>query len=310
MWDNYETDTVVDQFVKFWATVLTIKFNTANGIKTLSEMDSIIIDNGYNEGGFYPLILALAVFFGADRPIPEIVLPIIGTGYTPSTPLSQQANNLPTSKLTNNRFWNLPKNLECSKYQKLYPESTFKGTKVIILTSTNAVSAGDILPHIFRNSTTVNPSDLGNGLKSILIGSIDGRLQGLSARTTVGDYATKSSQLSLLPSILGTTAVLPSYNLFNESVSGLVNTATGKNLSSQLPEIKIDGLDNKGPIEASFEEEAGFLQAFGFSSTYKRDNEQYRVFNDVIGLPQPYVSTSYHHPYLEDSILAAISEDN
>jgi len=309
MWDNYKTDTTIDQTSKMFAEVMKSEFMTPSGIKKLSEMDQIIIDNGSNIGGLSEYIPGLAALFGNNRPALDSIFPYNGSGYAASSTLKQLVKTLPPDNLRTTKFWSWPEEVECSKIQEKYPESIFKGNKLILITSTTAFSGGDIYPHYFRNTRADNPGEIGNGIKSILVGTVDGRIQGYSTDIFYSNYPTKNSILSLIPSVMGITAPIESFSLGGERLGGFYNIYTKKNLTNQVPEIKIDGLfEKEGPIAASIDEEGGFLQAFGFSTVYLRNIPIYSRFNDVLGLPKPYQGNTYHYPYLEDAILTATEE--
>jgi len=304
-WEEYGKSTLIDQYAKLWAAILSTKFTTESGqVKTLSQMDSIIIDNSNNDGGFNEVVLALASFFGDDRPSLQFISSSVGTGFSASTSLKEIVGNLPSSNEIRLQFWNRTMDLECLKYREKYPEAVFSGKSVIILTSVNAFSAGDILPHYFRNTRSEDYGNLGNEVKSILVGNIDGRFAGLSSSFTPFNYPARTSIFSLAPSILGITAPLYSYRLRGENNITYYNSYTKEPITSQLPEIKIDNKD--GPTAAWFEDDGGFFQAFGFSTVYERgQNSRYNRFASISERPIPYQSNTYHHPFLEDAILAS-----
>jgi len=307
-YDVYKESTFTDLQAKMWAVIMSTFVTVPDNKETkqirFSELDSIIIDNSNNIGGYQESILALSSFFGENRPNISFINSYKGVGFAYPSTIEETSNNFPPSKDT--IFKNITSEIPCDKYQELYPEAKFKGKKVIVLTSTEALSSGDIVPHYFRNTKAANYRDLGNNITSTFIGTIDGRIQGSSQATPLTHTLTKDSVITIAPDVGNITTPVQAYQIRGESNNYGYNTYTQESLCSQLSEIKIDGLSNSGPISAWREDEAGTYQAFGFSSTYLRDNEQYSRFNKIIGLPQAYNSSTYHYPWLEDAILASL----
>jgi hypothetical protein len=192
--------------------------------------------------------------------------------------------------------------VQATKYQAIYPDATFTGDRVVHLTSTIAFSAGDTYHHYWRNHKGPDYKDIGNGVQSIFIGSLDGRLHGGSSMDTV-DIITRTSQFKIAPSVNGPYANIQAYLLHGESVSGFIDTFSKLCNTNQLPYIKVDGLNDAGPIAAWVEDDAGVYQALGYSTPYLRDTPQYAVFNAAFGLPNPFDNSTYHYPWLEDAIL-------
>jgi hypothetical protein len=304
-WEEYGKSTIIDQYAKMFAAILSTEITTPSGIKRFSEMDSIVIDNSNNTGGFDEVIMAFASFFGENRQNLDLISSSTGTGFSASTTLPQLASNLPPPRSVRLQYWNRTENLECDNYQTIYPLAAVKSQKVVILTSTAAFSAGDIFSHYFRDARKSNFGDLGT-TKSILIGNIDGRIQGFGSFFPKLSAKSRTSILSFIPSVMGITAPIMAYQITGENLSTLYNTFTNKPLTSQLPEIKIDGLDNQGPIAAWFEDEGGLFQAFGFSEVYERGQDsRYNRFKTISERPIPYNQDTYHNPFTEDAILAA-----
>jgi hypothetical protein len=303
MWDDYDSDTLIDHYAKIFAAIFQTRLQTSSDIRRLSQMNSLIIDGGANTGEVLESVLALAGFFGDNRPAISTMFSANGSGFTTSTSGRERASTIPNRLQINNYFWNYPQEIECDKYRTKYQNSMFSGDRVIILTSTNATNSGSLLPHVFRNSRNQNFANLGRNIHSTLIGTIDGRLQGISSSDFYSNYSTRTSIVSLIPDIMKDSAPIKSFSTQNNQLYGFINTYSRKNMTNQLPEIKIDA--NDGPLKAWYEAEGGFLQAFGYTSSYERDREQYARFNSVLGLPIATLGDTYHYPYLEDSILAA-----
>jgi hypothetical protein len=303
--DNYNTDTTIDQFAKMAAAIMKTTFNIGDKTLTFAQMDTIIIDNGSNTGGFIDFLIAFSSFFGDDRPSLVSNYSRNGTGYTPSLTGEQVNNQFPGN--INLNVWNYPEEIPCRKYQLLYPDATFKGKKVVILSSTTSFSAGDVAPHYFRNSRSKNPGDLGNGVTSIIVGNIDGRIQG-TAGFFYSNPPAVTSNFSVGGSVYGQTTSDVIYAMRTESNDGLFNSYTQENAASQLPEIKVEGLNNEGPLRAWVDDSAGYYENFGFYDVFSRDIPRYKIFNDVLGFPVAYQDTTYRVPYLEDSILEAGNE--
>ena len=116
----------------------------------------------------------------------------------------------------------------------------------------------------------------------------------------------RSTYFKIAPSVNGPYVNYPAYLVGGESVVGFFDAYSKRPLTNQLEYIKIDGLNDTGPIAAWLEDEAGVYQAFGFSTPYLRDTPQYAIFNSIIGLPDPLDNTTYHYPWLEDAILTAV----
>jgi hypothetical protein len=312
-WEEYGVSTLIDQYARIFAAILETKVVTGSGeIKRFSEMDSLIIDNASNRGGEDDLMAAFATFFGNNRPSLSVVVSSSGTGFSASNIITEKL--LPSSDIIKLNFWTSSTDLQCDKYQKKYPNAAFKGEKVIFLSSTSAFSAGDVSPHYFRN-TRDNENSFGNlgksvisdkKVSSILIGNIDGRLQGRADNLPNLVSFSRTSVFSFIPSVMGITAPLISYRVVGEDQYTLYNTYTGEPITSQLPEIKIDGINNEGPMNVWFEDDGGFFQAFGFSSVYLRGkNPRYDRFKIISEKPIPYNLLTYHYPFIEDAIIAA-----
>jgi len=302
---NDPESTVINTYSRMWVSVLNSSFEINGKMIKLKDFDSIIIDNSNNIGGYFNINLSLASFFGSDRPSLNSQSSLIGNDFSEPSTTEQIEKSLPSSSLRDNLFVNYPEEVPCQKFQTLY-DTKFSGNKVIFLTSNTAFSAGDAAPHYFRNTRASFPDDLGNGVISKIIGTVDGRLQGYIQPINNVNVLTRNSVFSTAPSVTSITAPINAFSLRGESNYWFYNTFTNKTICSQRDEIKVDGLeDNPGPIACWSEDEAGVYQAWGFSTPYLRNNERYKRFNDVIGLPVPYQSATYHQPWLEDAILAA-----
>jgi hypothetical protein len=295
--DIYGVTTEIDIRAKMWNSVLQ---TVINGVK-FSNMDSIIFDNSNNTGGFVTIWNALASFFGDDRFAYKERYCLADNGLSPALTEEEMDVKFP---------YNYPiklqreGNVNATKYQTLYPGAAFTGKKVVHLTSTVAFSAGDVYVHYWRKRQG-NYKDIGKGIESILIGSVDGRIYGYSNSISSYSLMTKTSAFYNAQSINQQYVPITSYEVGGETATFSVDAYSGKSIGNQLPYTKIDGLNDTGPIDAWSEGDGGFYQASGFSTPYLRDTPQYQVFNNIIGLPQPYNLASIHYPWLEDAILTA-----
>jgi len=294
--DIYNQSTFVDGFAKFWATVLSTPFIIDNEEILFSHLDSIILDNSINSGGFFESCLALSFFFGKNRPNLFTESSFNGNGFSSTINSLQTLGNFPNESLRNVKFTIDTSEIECDKYQQRYPLARFRGNKVIIMNSTVSFSGGDLFSHVFRNAKNKDVSDLGNNVYSSILGTIDGRLQGYSQINFFSNLLNKDS-----PFFTNNGQLIPAFLTVGESFISYSNQHTKKNLCNQLPEIEITG----EPLPSWREDEAGLYQAWGFSESYIRNNSKYEIFNQIIGLPQRYQPNTYHYPLLEDAILEA-----
>lgn len=292
----------LDVFAKLWRTMM----ETEIAGTRMSDMDVILIDNGNNFGGFSDSWYALASFFGTNRLNLERWTVYADNGN--SFPISQQElvdkfpPNFPILLQAP------PPNVECAKYQGLYPDAAFKKSKVVHLTSTISFSAGDVYVHPWRNHEGPDYSDIGGGVKSVLIGTCDGRLHGAAPVVFSQNLITQDVPFKIAPSVNGVNVPVKSYEYGGETASTFIDAYSKKFITNQLDYTQIDGLNGTGPIAAWNEDEAGLYQAFGFSSNYDRGDEpQYAIFNNVIGLPVPFNPATYHYPWLEDAILECLN---
>ena len=152
----------------------------ATMLKKLNEFfpTSYIINIRGNNGGIPSIPFVLSSFFGNQTNGLKTIFPFSGNGNQPS--ISQQEVQDQAN------FTNLQSCIDVSKITynnviaTLYPDAVVRGEgkKVIILTDTNAASAGDTFSHSFRNNDAANPGDIGAGVTSYIVGDIDGRLFG------------------------------------------------------------------------------------------------------------------------------------
>lgn len=143
--------------------------------------DAYIIDVRGNGGGASKIPTALASFFGKTRMV------YTQSVATASRHKEQKLIDMQTIQ-DKASFKNLQETIDTAKLlfndqiAALYPDAVVRGhgKKVLVLTDTNAASNGDLFPHWFRNSEKKNPGDIGHGVKSYIIGDIDGRIFGYS----------------------------------------------------------------------------------------------------------------------------------
>jgi len=125
--------------------------------------------------------LALASFFGDNRPGLDPVKIPIGTGYEPLMRFSELLGNVQTENGGIDNIIQKTSIIDVERSEQVVPGSIFKsdnGTKdVIILTSINTTVTGDIFPTLMLN-TGADTRDIGDGIKTKIVGDINGIIMG------------------------------------------------------------------------------------------------------------------------------------
>lgn len=213
----------------------------ANMLKTLKQFNptSYILNIRRNSGGIRSIPAVLASFFGNKRPLTKQSYSFADMGNRPSLKEQEVADD--------SYFINVERNIIGAEetlndiFAVQFPESMVQtpGTKLIILDNSEAGSAADDGPHWFRNPEGSDPGDMGNGVRSIIIGDIDGRIVG----TTSIQQALFTNVDSILKNSGGEAR--SAVTLFQES--GVQKIRNGSNpyiFSNQNPVIKPDILLN------------------------------------------------------------------
>ena len=116
--------------------------------------------------------------------------------------------------------------------EERYPGSVFKNGPVIILDSQSAGSGGDQLPRFFMGDNL--DGDIGNGVTTKIVGTIDGILEGYSSGNNGLIVSKYGSEFGDTPITIATEGLL--YNLIgNVPTSTRINPATGKPITSLVP---------------------------------------------------------------------------
>ena len=168
--------------------------------------DKIIFDTRTNSGGNPIQTVALACYMGEDRPSlsGNTLARRTDTGFTPlvtnkeylsggvdcaelNFPFTVQVNQL--VDVTNTQIA-----LSASSLTSNF-DTLFTDGDVVINISTSSASAGDTFTHYFLGADPNNSRDMGNNVNLIILGNIDGRLDGGSTPpvypTTCQDTALK-----------------------------------------------------------------------------------------------------------------------
>lgn len=146
-------------------------------METLNQYNptSYIINWRGNEGGSTQFFTTLGAFFGENRPGFEPTKSFADNGNRPGISLQEIDTD---AQFGLQEYLDYFKIIDTDLIASLYPNAIVRtpGTKVFFLTDTNAASAGDFVPHAFRNNDAGTPGDLGSGITSYIVGDIDGRL--------------------------------------------------------------------------------------------------------------------------------------
>ena len=186
-----------------------------------------------------------------------------------------------------------------SSAKTLYPGSVFQGGEVIILTDTDAGSAGDVFPGAMLNSTLGR--DLGADTHLTIFGDIDGRLQGGFGQIPVNPVSDRSPFL-----VDASGEPVSTLQFFGESFTS-PNRADGSTFSNQIEGIKPDcapSLTGKsGGCPLPNDEDVLVHPDLGFTP-----NPRPRLAGDTRPqTPDPNVRSEYRDAWLEQAIELAVS---
>lgn len=175
-------------------------FGVATCVAKLNEfgVEKIIIDMRANGGGFAHLPSAFAVPFGGNRIGFRNSIGFPGTGNRDPVPISGSGYKTGFDTLQVNNITDELINVD--ELYNLFPQGVFRGTPerkkiLVILTSTQSASAGDMIPHAFvGEDPNAQIHDIGGDVISYGVGDIDGKLwsgiksyDGIAANT-LGDH--------------------------------------------------------------------------------------------------------------------------
>lgn len=202
----------------------------------------IIINNRNNTGGFSVPNYVLACFFGELRP--GFVDNITAADENGSTKLIPQSQFLAETELNNYaQYISGQSTIDPDLFPEKYRHLQYRNQKanVVILTGTSATSSGDLIVHFFRNNDAVGGDygNLGGGVRSFIVGSIDGRDYG-SSGNRLRPFSNESAVLKT-----GTGLPVAPFTFVIETLNTFVRA--GKNtyqLCNQHPTIKPDDLVN------------------------------------------------------------------
>jgi len=151
-------------------------------IKNLNRFnpDRIILDIRDNGGGFAHIPTAIASVFGGNRRAGSSYLGFVGDDSR--IPMQINGSGLQTGNGSLQQNSQVDDLINVDEVANVFPGGVFRGTttnpkEVIVLTSTRAASAGDMIPHYFVGSdpnTTIH--NIGNNVTARIVGDIDGRL--------------------------------------------------------------------------------------------------------------------------------------
>jgi hypothetical protein len=202
------------------------------------EPECMIIDNIWNNGGSLSYIQVLASFFGANRSAFVVTAASADNGYGPTTAFVDIGidGELPAtvSGEVKGSF------IDAAYAALTYPTAVFRGNgkTVVVMQGIMSVSAGDIFPHLFRNLAGPDYGDIGDGVRSRIVGDCDGRLFGAAGGQRQFPVNTANN--------LFTVAGLPTTPFFGfniENFGSLAYTAnTSAYISNQLPPTAPDVL--------------------------------------------------------------------
>lgn len=141
----------------------------------------IIYDNRNQVGGSLTYPFALASFFGGDRPGITHRYALADNGNTALISDKYIAEDATSKELLEyiTRYETINTNLVAEKF----PDAIFRGSdkKVVILTNTNAIGAGDMIPHLFTDPNVSDSHQIGEGVVVNIVGEVDGRVLGSSS---------------------------------------------------------------------------------------------------------------------------------
>ena len=250
-----------------FATIMASKIDPDDPELQFNQVDKMIIDIRYNSGGNVENIYSLASFFGDNRPGYTTLAVPSTNGYSNLLDQEQLYTDYPPEGLTLDTWFKTNKTIPVTTNtplpsgvvatSELYPDLLFQGTpenpkKLVIMTSTNASSGGDVFPHYFRG-TKENPNDLGGNVKTILVGNIDGRLEGGRSRSSL--HPVNSTQrLQVAPSLNKGSQPLPpvpfmdgeAYDAFYDpDYANAVNPKEGF-YANQIPKMEFNPVNGEG----------------------------------------------------------------
>ncbi len=300
--NNPGVDDIWDVARQMWATVLTTDINGT----MLKDMDGIILEVRANGGGGAWLQTSLACALGNDR------YNYKSNGNYPyrdngnSTDFTNDEMDalsppllLDVQKLKETR--SETEYVHCSKFQADFPSAVVTNKNIVILWSTQAYSGGDLFVHPFRKDFG-NHGDLGNGVKTYIVGNGDGRLFGGSG-SPIWAPASDSSITKLYPSTSHDNQIISPIGLQGESSYFYTRTIDSNgHIQNQLPCTAMDA----GPLSGWVEDDTGFYPSVGLAPyPVSRQGPAYANFNAVLGVPDQNVQKSWHDPWLEEAIIRA-----
>lgn len=287
-------------YLTAWAEVF--RYFRANNVETF------IFDNSANNGGNGITYITLASFFGANRPGVIDSISRADTGYTDLITLPQIAREIELSGF--DQYITGTGLINCDMTAALYPELVFRDPKykLICLTSINAVSSGDILPHLLRN-VGPDPSNLGFGVRCYIVGDIDGRNVGYNSLQiplfTDNNSRIKQGDVPFSP-MFTTCDCLANFNRANDA-----NGENGYSLANQNPAIKPDVLLDSS-IAATWWLDTGYSQNLPVPVLYPLNPADGGTDPFVLPLstgvtqPQPLNPDTWRYRWLEAAIIVAL----
>lgn len=139
------------------------------------EIDDLILDNRNNKGGFVKLLPVLASFIGGNRHFVKAkFLSSLGSGR--NGPISLDNLEYPTQV---EQYYEYLTYLDTERSEASYGNCVFKNGNLIVLTDVLAGSGGDITPNLYLGED--QNGYLGNNVKSMIMGDLDGRLMGYNS---------------------------------------------------------------------------------------------------------------------------------
>jgi len=179
-----------------------------------------------------------------------------------------------------------------------YPGSTLAGGEVIILTNTMATSAGDTFPNQFLGAAL--DRELGGGTNVQLIGSIDGRLPGLSCPANSLAISQDSAR------VRDPAGNPRGFRFDSDCDNVLLRAADGSALCNRIPALAVDcaptlnGLSGGCPLPD--DEDTLFFPDLGYVP-----NTRPRLTGDVRPqTPTPSNRTQWRDAWLEQAVRAAL----
>lgn len=208
----------------------------------------IILDIRHNGGGLLQIPVEIGQFIGSDDRVafdyPFASRTDDGNGVPFDTRSFVYANNAMKSAASDSV------RVSPALSEFLYPGSVWQNCEFIFLTDTSAGSAGDVFPNVFLGQN--QQGDLGGGVQTRMVGSVDGRNTGYAAgfRLPLSKDSPRLRDYSNAPVSPFTTG----------SEEGLSFRRTdGTYLANRVPGLEIDyaeasGLAGGNPLWADWDE--------------------------------------------------------